>query len=390
VTRAPRIPVAGPWITEHEVEAVAAATRTAWYEHAGDEQRAFESAFAAYVGREHAIALPSCTAGLHLSLLALGVGPGDEVIVSDATWIASAAPISYVGATPCFVDADPETWCIDPEAVAAAITDRTRAVIAVDLYGSMPDMTRLEAVCAAQGVSLVEDAAEALGSTFAGARAGSFGATAVFSFHGSKTLTTGEGGMVVTDDPSVAARMRFLADHGRAPGDVSFLNAEIAYKYRMSALQAALGAAQLQRVDELVAKKQEIFSWYRARLGERDDLALNPEPPGVTSSYWMSTVVVDEATGLVASALADDLDRAGIDSRPFFHPLSSLPAYSQVPGAAAAHERNLVAARLGTYGLNLPSALRIEEGDVDRVCAVVAASLDRAVAASRSEQGSAR
>jgi perosamine synthetase len=263
-------------------------------------------------------------------------------------------------------------------------------VIAVDLYGSMPDMDQLEDVCAARAVPLVEDAAEALGSTFGGRRAGSFGATAVFSFHGSKTLTTGEGGIVVTDDRPLAERMRFLADHGRVPGDVSFLNAEVAYKYRMSALQAALGAAQLQRVDELVARKQEIFSWYRARLGERDDLELNPEPPGVTSSYWMSTIVVDETTGVVATALADELDRAGIDSRPFFHPLSSLPAYAAVPGAAEARARNVVAARLGTFGLNLPSALRIDEADVARVCDVVETTLDRAGNASGAAREAAR
>ncbi len=378
MSRAPRIPVAGPWITEHEVEAVAAAARDAWYEHAGDIPRRFEQRFAARVGRAHAIALPSCTSGIHLSLLALGVGPGDEVIVSDATWIASAAPIDYVGASPVFVDVDPSTWCLDPDAIGPACTDRTRAVIAVDLYGSMPDMDRLGHACDAAGVALIEDAAEALGSSFAGRPAGAFGATAVFSFHGSKTLTTGEGGMVVTDDAALADRMRFLGDHGRAPGDVSFRNAEVAQKYRMSALQAALGDAQLDRLDELVAKKRAIFGWYRDRLGERSDLALNPTVPRVESSYWMSTVVLDPAASVDASGLATALDAQGIDTRPFFRPLSSLPAYADRPGAAAANARNTVAASLGARGLNLPSALRIEEADVDRVCGVVAATLDAA------------
>jgi perosamine synthetase len=379
VSRALRIPVAGPWITEHEVDAVAAAARDAWYEHAGEIPRRFEQHFAERVGREHAIALPSCTAGIHLSLLALGVGPGDEVIVSDATWIASAAPIDYVGATPVFVDVDAATWCLDPDAIAPACTERTRAVIAVDLYGSMPDMDRLEAACGDAGIALIEDAAEALGSTYAGRPAGSFGATAVFSFHGSKTLTTGEGGMVVTDDAELAARMRFLGDHGRAPGDVSFRNAEVAHKYRMSALQAAMGDAQLDRLDELVAKKQTIFGWYRDRLGDRADLTLNPSVPRVESSYWMSTALLDPAAPVDAAGLATALDGRGIDTRPFFHPLSSLPAYAKRPGAAAAHARNLVAAGLATRGLNLPSALRIEEPDVDRVCAAVAATLDGAL-----------
>jgi len=251
-----RIAIAGPWITEKEISYVADAAANDWYENAGNYVRRFEDAFAGYVGRKFALSLPSCTSGLHLSLLALGVGKGDEVIVPDVTWIASSAPISYVGARPVFVDIDPATWCISTDAVTAAISDRTRAVIAVDLYGSMPDMAALLSVTEAHGVPLIEDAAEAIGSRYAGSLAGSFGETSVFSFHGSKTLTTGEGGMVVTDREDLYERMSMLRDHGRMPGDTSFFNAEVAYKYKMSSLQAALGLAQVERVEELIARKR--------------------------------------------------------------------------------------------------------------------------------------
>jgi perosamine synthetase len=362
------VPVAGPWITEAEVAAVAEATRTAWYAGAGTAITEFESRFAAYVGRSHAIALPSCTSALHLSLAALEVGPGDEVILPDATWIASAAPVDYVGADIKLVDIDPLDWCISVTAVERALDERTRAVIAVDLYGGMPRMDALTELCDAHGVALIEDAAEAVGSRFGDRPAGAFGQTSTFSFHGSKTLTTGEGGMVLTDDPALHARMHVLRDHGRPPGDVDFYNDEVAFKYKMSALQAALGLAQLERVDDLVARKRKIFGWYRDRLADVGGLTLNPEPADVLNSCWMTTVVLDESLDLTERDLAAALRERQIASRPFFHPLSSLAAYAGRPGVAEAQDRNVVARRLGTYGINLPSALTLDERDVDRVC----------------------
>ncbi len=268
------IPVAGPWITEREVEAVAAAARGSWYEGATLESRAFEAEFAAAVGRRHAIALPSCTSGLHLALMALGIGPGDEVVVPESTWIATAAPIHYVGATPIFVDVEPDTWCASIESVLPVLTPRTKAIMLVDLYGGFPDLVAFEALAAEHDIALIEDAAEAAGGWQEGRAAGSFGTVSTFSFHGSKTLTTGEGGMVLCDDRALHERMLFLRDHGRLPGDVSFRSVEVAWKYKMSELQAALGRVQLDRIEELIAKKREIFGWYRDRL---EGLALEPQ-----------------------------------------------------------------------------------------------------------------
>lgn len=370
-----RIPVSGPSITQHEIDYVTDAAANAWYENANVYHRRFEEAFAARVCRRHAMALPSCTAAIHLALLALGVGPGDEVIVPDSTWIASAAPIEYVGATAVFADVDPGTWCLSAASAAALVTPKTRAMIPVDLYGSMPDMDALAALARDAGIAIVEDAAEAIGTQYKQRPAGSFGRVSVFSFHGSKTLTTGEGGMLVTNDDELLARSAVQRDHGRAPGDVSFFNREIAQKYRMSAMQAALGLAQLERLDELVARKREIFGWYRARLSGVSGLALNPEPPDVVPAYWMVTVVPDMSLGVGKRALIERLSDRGIDARPFFYPLSSLPAYASRPEAKSAATRNPVAYRLSETGVNLPSGLNLTEELVDRVCRAVVESL---------------
>jgi perosamine synthetase len=215
----------------------------------------------------------------------------DEVILPDVTWIASAAPISYVGAKPVFADIETQTWCFDPKSVEERITPRTKAIIAVDLYGGMPDFDRLKRVAEKYELRIIEDAAEVIGSIYKGQKAGACGRVGTFSFHGSKTLTTGEGGALVTDDTSLYERVLFLRDHGRQPGDVSFQNTEIAYKYKMSSLQAAFGYGQLSRIDELVSKKRQIWNWYRTRLGDHPALTLNPEPANTLNSYWMTTLI---------------------------------------------------------------------------------------------------
>jgi perosamine synthetase len=363
-----RIPVAGPSITQKEIDYVTDAVRTAWYGSANVYHERFERAFAAHCGRRHAVSLPSCTSGLHLALLALGIGPGDEVIVPEATWIASVAPVRYVGATPVFADIDARTWGLSPQSFAAAISPKTKAAIAVDLYGSMPDWDELVAVAGRHGIHLIEDAAEATGSRWRDRPAGSFGVMSAFSFHGSKTLTTGEGGMLVLDDDALLDRVLRLRDHGRAPGDTMFLNEEVGWKYKMSSMQAALGLAQLERLDELVDGKRRVFGWYREMLNGWNEGALNPDVPGLHNSYWMSTVVLDSRLGITKEALVPTLRNTGIDCRPFFSPLSSVPALRRTAQAIRARARNDVAYRLTPFGINLPSALNLSRRDVERVC----------------------
>jgi len=373
VTR--RIPVSGPWITEKEIAYAADAARTGWYETANVYPQRFEKAFADYIGVRYAVSVPHCTAAIHLSLVALGVAPGDEVIVPDATWIASAAPITYVGATPVFADVDPQTWCLDVDSLKACITPRTKAIIPVGLYGGMPDWDALAEVARNHGLSVVEDAAEAIGSEYRGRNAGSFGDTGVFSFHGSKTLTTGEGGMLVTDREDLYRRVLVLRDHGREPGDKLFFNSKIAFKYKMSALQAALGLAQLERIEELIDKKRQIFGWYRDRLAHLPQLQLNAEPSGTKNSYWMVTILIDDPQGQTKTDWMRMLGERGVDTRPFFHPLSSLPAYAQNPHAKQAAERNRHSYRVSRCGINLPSGLMLTEVDVDYVCEAVRTNL---------------
>lgn len=363
-----RILVSGPWITQKEIDYVTDAVTHAWYENANVYPARFEKAFAEYLGVRYASALPSCTSAIHLSLRALGVGAGDEVIVPDLTWIATAAPITYVGAMPVFADVDPRTWCLSADGFEACITARTRAVIPVDLYGNMPDMDAICEVASRRGVAVVEDAAEAIGSEYKGRKAGSFGEAGVFSFHGSKTLTTGEGGMLVTNRQDLYERALFLRDHGRRPGDKMFFNTEVAYKYRMSSLQAALGLAQLERIEELVARKRQIFGWYRDELAEVEGLTLNYEAPGTKSSYWMVTVILDKRFGITKEYLMARMSEKNIDCRPFFHPLSSLPAYGQSEQARQARQRNRVSYQISPYGLNLPSGMNMNHEKVDTVC----------------------
>jgi len=368
-----RIPVAGPWITQREIDYVTDAVTNAWFGNANMYHDRFEKAFASYTGTPHAMALPSCTSGLHLALAALDVGPGDEVIVPEITWIATSAPVTYVGATPVFVDVDATTWCINPDALEAAITPRTKAVITVDLYGNMADYDHILAIAQKHGLRVIEDAAEAAGATYKGRSAGSFGDVGVFSFHGSKTLTTGEGGMLVTHDRALFDRASFLRDHGRAPGDFSFENSEVAFKYKMSSMQAALGLAQTERLDELIARKRQAFRWYAERLGDVPGIALNNPGPHVNGTYWMASIVWDAALGLGKKDVRDALAPHGIDTRPFFSPLSSLRAYSHLPGITACRDRNPVSYRLRDNGINLPSSLMITEAEVDLVCTQVRA-----------------
>jgi perosamine synthetase len=378
VSPSDRIPVSGPWITEKEIEYVSDAVTNAWYSNANMFHERFESAFCAYTRRRHAMALPSCTSAIHLALMALGVGPGDEVIVPEITWIASAAPINYVGATPVFADVDPVTWCLSDEAFRRAITPKTKAVIIVDLYGNMPQIDALLDTATAYGIRVIEDAAEAIGSRFDGRPAGSFGDASVFSFHGSKTLTTGEGGMLVTDDPELFRQANILRDHGRRPGDVSFFNSAVAHKYKMSSMQAALGLAQIERIAELIDRKREIFGLYRDALSS-GEIVLNAEPAGTLNSYWMVTALWPSAKNVAKERVISIMRDSGIDVRPFFYPLSCLPAYAASSSAAGAAERNSVSYDLSSRGINLPSGFNVNEAVVERVAASLRSALAKSV-----------
>jgi perosamine synthetase len=369
------IPISGPWITQKEIEYVTDAVTNAWYGNANIYHERFEKAFVKYLGVKFAVSLPSCTSAIHLSLLSLCVGVGDEVIVPDLTWIATSAPISYVGATPVFADVDEKTWCLSAESFEHLITPNTKAVIPVDLYGNMPDMDSIREIAQQYGIAIIEDAAEAIGSEYKMKKTGSFGDVGVFSFHGSKTLTTGEGGMLVSNREDIYRRSLFLRDHGRKPGDKMFWNTEVAYKYKMTSMQAALGLAQLERIDELIERKRQIFNWYQEKLGTIDGITLNYEAPDTKNTYWMVTIILDEKFGLKKDTLMTLMSEKGIYCRPFFYPLSSLPAYQDLEQAKQARKRNNNAYKISPHGLNLPSGMNLTEEKVGYVCDVLKSTL---------------
>jgi perosamine synthetase len=362
-----RIYYTKPSITELEVRYATDAAAHGWGDHCYDYINRFEAAFKQHLGVQHAIATASCTGALHMGLAALGIGPGDEVILADTNWIATASPIVSLGAKPVFVDILEDSWCIDPDKAETAINHRTKAIVAVHLYGNLCDMDRLLAIGEKHGIPVIEDAAEAIGSVWNSQRAGSMGKFGAFSFHGTKTLTTGEGGMFVTNDTELYERVLTLSNHGRARGQAKqFWPEMVGFKYKMSNLQAAIGCAQVERIEDLISRKREIMRCYREQLSGLSGIRMNPEPAGTVNGAWMPTVVFSEETGITREKLQAAFHAENVDARVFFWPLSGLPMFEPVAS-------NRLAWTIPNRAINLPSYHDIIEADLDRVINVVKA-----------------
>ena len=300
-----------------------------------------------------------------MGMAALGIGPGDEVIMADTNWIAIASPVVSLGAKPIFIDILPDSWCIDPEKVEAAITSNTKAIVAVHLYGNLCDMDRLLAIGKKYGIPVIEDAAEAIGSIYHGKRAGSMGKFGSFSFHGSKTLTTGEGGMFVTNDADLFERVLTLSNHGRARGQTKqFWSELVGFKYKMSNLQAAIGCAQIERIEELIKRKRDILDLYRSYFKQFSDLSMNPEAYNMINGAWMPTAVFTVDSGIKREKLQETFASENIDARVFFWPLSSLPMFSEV-------KNNFFAYSIPKRAINLPSFHDIAIEEIERVVSVI-------------------
>ncbi|QLF71755.1 DegT/DnrJ/EryC1/StrS family aminotransferase (plasmid) [Peteryoungia desertarenae] len=361
----PRILYTKPSITELEVRYATDAAANGWGDQCYAYINRFEALFREYLGVSHAIATSSCTGALHMGLAALGIGPGDEVIMADTNWIATASPIVNLGAKPIFVDILPDSWCIDPDKVEAAITPRTKAIVAVHLYGNLCDMDRLLAIGEQHCIPVIEDAAEAIGSVYFGKHAGSMGKFGTFSFHGTKTLTTGEGGMFVTNDADLYERVLTLSNHGRARGQTKqFWPDMVGFKYKISNIQAAIGCAQMERIEELTYRKRQIFAYYREKLANLSGISMNPEPEGVINGAWMPTLVFAAETAITRERLQAAFAAENVDARVFFWPLSSLPMFSP-----AIH--NINAQRIPERAINLPSYHDICKANQDRVVSVI-------------------
>jgi len=369
-----RIYLSPPHMGTAERELLLDAFDSNWIAPMGPHVDAFEREFCDTVGVPHAAALSSGTAALHLALLMLGVSPGDEVIVSSFTFASSANAVAYLGAKPVFIDSDRETWNMDPGLLEEELAGCARrgklpkAVIAVDLYGQCADYDRILAACGQYGVPLIEDAAEALGATYQGKPAGSFGAAAAFSFNGNKIITTSGGGMLVSTDAELVERARSLSQQARDPAPY-YQHSKIGYNYRMSNLLAAVGRGQLRVLQDRVARKREIFRYYQDTLGGLPGLSFMPEAGYGCSNRWLTCILIDSSRfGATGEDIRLVLERENIESRPLWKPMHLQPVFSgdRVRGGAVSEE-------LFEKGLCLPSGTALRDADLERIAGVVRA-----------------
>ena len=361
-----RIPLSAPDITDTEIRAVTAVLRTPRLS-LGPCLPEFECALASWVGAAHGVAVSSGTAGLHLSIRACGLKAGDEVITSPFSFVASANAILYEHAVPVFVDVDPISLNIDPGKIEAAITPRTRALLVVHVFGRPAALDALLAIAHRHGLTVIEDACEALGAEANGRKVGSFGACGVFAFYPNKQITTGEGGMIVTDDPVVAASCRLLRNQGRGEG-ASWDDAGFGYSYRLSELACALGIAQLGRLDAIMVRRREVARLYHSRLNDQLDLVLPETDLADARTSWFVYVVrlASRFTGEDRDWIVDEMQRRGIGCRRYFPPLHLLPHLKAILGCQPGDFPVTEAASVRT--LALPFFNRLTEHDVDEVC----------------------
>jgi len=350
-------PVSMPSITQLEEELVVDAVKSGWVSSLGPYITQFEDGFAAFCGTRHAVAVSNGTAAIHLALAALRIGPGDEVIVPDLTFIATGNAVCYAGATPVFADIDPENLCLDPEELERCLSPRTKAVMPVHLYGHPADMCAINAFAEAHGLHVIEDAAEAHGARIGEQLVGSFGTCGTFSLYANKNLTTGEGGVITTNDDAFAERLRHLRDHAMSKTR-RYWHEEMGFNYRMTNLQAALGCAQLRRAEDLIARRSQLLDWYAGAL-EGSGVRLNRRSAWATPSYWMICAEVEGMDEVGRERLMTDLRSRGVDTRPYFYPMSDMP-YFKTADTPVAHA-------VFAQGINLPSYVDLEPSDVEAI-----------------------
>jgi perosamine synthetase len=365
-----RIPVAAPVLAGNEKQYVADCLESGWISSAGKYLELFETAFAKFCGVRHAVACSNGTAALHLALLALGVEQGDEVIVPTLTFVATVNAVTYCGARPVFVDSEPRTWNLDPTLVQQKITPRTKGIIAVHLYGNPADMFALRAIADRHGLFLLEDAAEAHGALHQGRRVGSLGDVAAFSFYGNKIISTGEGGMVVTNDDSLFERVRLLRGQGMDPNQRYWFPV-VGYNYRMTNISAAIGLAQIEQAEWHIGRRREVAENYLRCLEGVSTLRYQVESELVQHAYWMFTVILNDEVLLSRDAVMAKLAAQGIETRPVFYPAHLFPPYRDL-----AHGDDFpVAEALSQRGLSLPTWAGLSATDVRYVCEQLSTSL---------------
>lgn len=354
---------AGPSISQKEIDYVNDAVTNGWNLHYRDYTNKFEKAFAEYLGVKYALTTSGGTGALWLSLATLGIGPGDEVIIPEITYFACSDVVMLLGAKPVFVDVLKDTWCIDPEQIEKAITKNTKAIMPVDIYGNPVEMDEIKAIAEKHNIPIVEDACPAAGTLYKGKKMGTEGTFGAYSFQGAKIMVTGFGGMLVTNDHDLLKKAEYLNNHGEEPGK-KFWQTSVGYTFEMTNIQAALGLGQLERLEEFVDKKRQIFDWYHARLKDIEGISMNMERPNTKSNRWMPSIILDRDFGITREEIRGKLkEEYLVDTRPFFYPISMFPMYEEQDTPVAHH--------IGLNGINLPSGLSLTEEIVDYVSASV-------------------
>lgn len=359
--KALKYPVYQPSLTGNEKKYVNECLDSTWISSKGKFLGEFEEKFAKFIGTDYATSVCNGTVAVHLALLALGIGEGDEVIVPTFTYIASANPVLVVNAKPVFVDSLEDTWQMSPKDIEAKITEKTKAIIVVHLYGHPCDMDEIMRIAKEHDLYVIEDCAEAIGTKYKGQTVGSFGDIGCFSFFGNKTMTCGEGGMVVTSDATLADRLRRYKNQGNAKYR-EYWNDILGFNYRMTNIQAAIGLAQLEQVEHFINKKRQIANWYMEKLKDLP-LEFNKEGENMFHTYWMVSCLVEKAG--MRDKLREYLKINGIETRPTFYPIHTMPVY--------VHEfsKHKVAENIALRGMNLPSYPALEHDDVIEICSVI-------------------
>src|SRR3989344_332752 len=353
---------AGPSISKKEIDYVTDAVKNGWNFHMFDYKDKLEKKFAKYIGARYAMGTSGATGAMQLALACLDIGPGDEVILPDLCFYAASDVVMHRRAKPVFVDVLADTWCIDPDKIKKAITRKTKAIMPVYMYGNLCEMDEIVAISKKYGLSIFEDAAPALGSIYKGKKPGTFGAFGAYSFQGAKIAVSGIGGMLITNNKKYLEKVSMLNAHGQDPKR-KFWQIQVAYSFHMSNLQASLALAQLERIEEFVAKKNQIFKWYKNGLSKVEGISMNPDKPKPRSNKWMSSIVLNRKFKFTRDQLIKELGKNLIDARPFFYPVSMFGMYKE--------QNTPVAHHLGLNGINLPSGINLKKEQVDYICDVL-------------------
>jgi perosamine synthetase len=356
----PFIPISKPSITEKEIAYGTDAIRSTWISSLGKYIDEFERKFAEFSDAKYGVALMNGTVAIQLALEASGIKAGDEVIIPDLSFVATANAVLYLNAIPVFVDIDPFNLCMDPDRIESVISPKTKAIIPVHLYGHPADMVHINEIAKKHNLIVVEDAAEAHGATINGKKVGSWGHCATFSFYGNKNITTGEGGMITTNDEKLYQRCRFLRDHAMSTTK-RYWHPEKGYNFRMTNIQAAIGVAQLERIKEITESKNRVFNAYHKRLKNHPKISINKTSSWATNAFWLIAARLEGITESQRDELIKWLKEDGVDSRPFFYPMSDLPYLPKTDNTPVTHA-------IFKEGINLPTYFDLSDSDIDRVC----------------------